>query len=53
VKASDAVAQILAENGINHGFELIGGMIAHLVDSINTLGKTKLISMHHEQGAVF
>jgi len=53
VKASDAVAQVLAGNGINHGFELIGGMIAHLVDSINTLGKTKLISMHHEQGAAF
>jgi len=53
VKASDAVAQVLADNGIHHGFELIGGMIAHLVDSINTLGRTELISMHHEQGAAF
>ncbi len=53
MKASDVVAQVLAENGIHHGFELIGGMIAHLVDSINTLGKTKLVSMHHEQGAAF
>jgi len=53
VKASDAVAQVLADNDIRHGFELIGGMIAHLVDSINTLGKTKLVSMHHEQGAAF
>jgi len=53
VKASDAVAQVLADNDIHHGFELIGGMIAHLVDSINSLGKTKLVSMHHEQGAAF
>jgi len=53
MKASDAVARVLADNDVTYGFELIGGMIAHLVDSINTLGKTKLISMHHEQGAAF
>lgn len=53
MKASDAVAQVLADNNVLYGFELIGGMITHLVDSINQLGKTKLISMHHEQGAAF
>lgn len=53
MKASDAVAKVLAENNVLYGFELIGGMITHLVDSINLLGKTKLISMHHEQGAAF
>lgn len=53
MKASDAVARVLAENNVLYGFELIGGMITHLVDSINLLGKTKLISMHHEQGAAF
>lgn len=53
MKASDAVARVLAENNVLYGFELIGWMIAHLVDSINLLGKTKLISMHHEQGAAF
>ncbi|MDQ7001841.1 MAG: thiamine pyrophosphate-binding protein, partial [Ghiorsea sp.] len=53
MKASDAVAKVLVANDIKYGFELIGGMIAHLVDSINELGKTKLISMHHEQGAAF
>ncbi len=51
--ASDAIAKVLAANNVTHGFELIGGMIAHLVDSINELGQTKLISMHHEQGAAF
>jgi len=53
MKASDAVAELLAENKIEYGFELIGGMVAHLVDSINQLGETKLVSMHHEQGAAF
>ncbi|ROM23062.1 acetolactate synthase [Pseudomonas protegens] len=53
MKASDAVAKILADNNVLYGFELIGGMITHLVDSINLLGKTKLVSMHHEQGAAF
>lgn len=53
MKASDAVAKILADNDVLYGFELIGGMITHLVDSINLLGKTKLVSMHHEQGAAF
>lgn len=53
MKASDAVAKILAANNVTFGFELIGGMITHLVDSINQHGKTKLVSMHHEQGAAF
>lgn len=53
MKASDAVALVLAANKVTYGFELIGGMITHLVDSINQLGKTKLVSMHHEQGAAF
>lgn len=53
IKASDAIAKVLIANDIKYGFELIGGMIAHLVDSINGLGQTKLVSMHHEQGAAF
>lgn len=53
MKASDAVAHVLGENNVTHGFELIGGMIAHLVDSINLVGKTRLISLHHEQSAAF
>jgi len=53
MKASDAVAEVLAANNVTYGFELIGGMITHLVDSINQLGKTQIVSMHHEQGAAF
>jgi len=53
MKASDAIAKVLSANNVTVGFELIGGMIAHLVDSINVLGETKLISLHHEQAAAF
>ncbi|MGL5812471.1 MAG: thiamine pyrophosphate-binding protein [Aeromonas sp.] len=53
MKASDAVAHVLGANNVTHGFELIGGMIAHLVDSINLIGETKLVSLHHEQSAAF
>jgi acetolactate synthase-1/2/3 large subunit len=53
MKASDAVALVLAQNKVLYGYELIGGMITHLVDSINKLGKTRLVSVHHEQGAAF
>ncbi len=53
MKASDAIAHVLGANNVTHGFELIGGMIAHLVDSINLVGKTKLVSLHHEQSAAF
>ncbi|MBF4344229.1 hypothetical protein EAY39_26480, partial [Vibrio anguillarum] len=51
MKSSDAIAHLLSLNNVTVGFELIGGMITHLVDSINELGKTKLISLHHEQAA--
>ncbi|MGC7853664.1 thiamine pyrophosphate-binding protein [Vibrio anguillarum] len=53
MKSSDAIAHLLSLNNVTVGFELIGGMITHLVDSINELGKTKLISLHHEQAAAF
>jgi len=53
MKASDAIARLLAAHGARHCFELIGGMIAHLVDSIAALDATRIISMHHEQGAAF
>ncbi|MGC9402616.1 thiamine pyrophosphate-binding protein [Vibrio genomosp. F10 str. 9ZC157] len=53
MKASDAIAKVLGKNNVTVGFELIGGMIAHLVDSINVVGETKLISLHHEQAAAF
>lgn len=53
MKASDAVAIFLARHQVRYCFELIGGMITHLVDSLATQGQVEIISMHHEQAAAF
>jgi acetolactate synthase I/II/III large subunit len=53
MKASDYIAATLAVRKVPAVFELIGGMITHLVDSIAVHGKTPVISMRHEQGAAF
>ena len=53
MKASDYIAETLAANKVPAVFELIGGMITHMVDSIHVHGKTPIISMRHEQGAAF
>lgn len=53
MKASDYIAQTLAVKRVPAVFELIGGMITHMVDSIHVHGKTPIISMRHEQGAAF
>lgn len=53
MKASDAVAKILAEHDVNSCFELVGGMITHLLDSLAEDGRFDIISMHHEQSAAF
>ncbi len=53
MKASDAAARFLAAHDIHHCFELVGGMITHLLDSLAQHGKCSIISMHHEQAAAF
>jgi acetolactate synthase-1/2/3 large subunit len=53
MKASDYIAATLAARKVPAVFELIGGMITHLIDSIHVHGKTRIISMRHEQGAAF
>ena len=53
MKASDAIARVLAAHGTRFCFELIGGMITHVLDSIANLGKTQIVSTHHEQAAAF
>lgn len=53
MKASDYIAKFLIEKGVKSVFELSGGMIIHLIHSIEQSGKLKLVSMHHEQGAAF
>jgi acetolactate synthase-1/2/3 large subunit len=53
MKCSDYIARFLESKQINCVFELIGGTITFLVDSISKLPSVRLVSMHHEQGAGF
>ncbi|MDB5288280.1 MAG: acetolactate synthase [Mucilaginibacter sp.] len=53
MKVSDFVATYLEQRGVKHVFELSGGMITHLLDSLNQKTSIAIISMHHEQSAAF
>ena len=53
MKASDAVAQYLVRHEIIYCFDLVGGMITHLLDSLSKCEGIIITPMHHEQGAAF
>ena len=53
MKASDALAKFLIAHRVQTCFELVGGMITHLLDSFAESGQFNIISMHHEQAAAF
>lgn len=53
MKASDFVALYLEARGVTHVFELVGGMITHLLDSIDEKSDISIVSCHHEQAAAF
>lgn len=53
MKASDYIAIFLEDKGIKFVFELSGGMITHILDSLNQKTQIQIISMHHEQSAAF
>lgn len=53
MKASDALAKFLIAHRVQTCFELVGGMITHLLDSFAELGQINIVSMHHEQSAAF
>jgi acetolactate synthase-1/2/3 large subunit len=50
---SDFIADFLYKQGVTYVYEVIGGMITRLVDSVHRQGKIKMISVHHEQAAAF
>jgi acetolactate synthase-1/2/3 large subunit len=52
-KGSDVIARYLADQGVDCVFELVGGMITHILDSIHQDGRIRIVSTHHEQGAAF
>jgi acetolactate synthase-1/2/3 large subunit len=51
MKVSDYIASFLDAQGVQQVFEVVGGMITHIVDSIYRQGKIRLVSTHHEQAA--
>ena len=53
MKVSDYLALFLEKKQIKCVFELSGGMITHILDSIHLKTKIQIISMHHEQSAAF
>ncbi|MEY2738177.1 MAG: hypothetical protein RL259_86 [Bacteroidota bacterium] len=53
IKISDYIAQFLDHKGITTVFELSGGMITHILDSLYFTESINVVTMHHEQSAAF
>ena len=53
MKLSDYVIDFLVKQKVDHIFEICGGAITHLLDSVYDRNDIKLIPMHHEQTAAF
>jgi acetolactate synthase-1/2/3 large subunit len=53
MKVSDFIAGFIENKGISSVFELSGGMITHILDSLNQKTKINVVTMHHEQSAAF
>lgn len=51
-KASDFVADFLADQGVRHIFGIVGAGNAQIFDAIARRGFTEIICVHHEQAAV-
>jgi acetolactate synthase-1/2/3 large subunit len=52
IKLSEAIADLLAQQGIRHVFGIIGSANAHLFDAIYRHDDLSLICLHHEQACV-
>src|SRR4030042_5226922 len=53
MKLSDYIADFIYTQGVTHVFEVVGGMITHLLDSMYRRGNIQIVSVHHEQAAAF
>lgn len=51
MKLSDYVIDTLVEKGVTHIFEVCGGALAHLLDSMYDRDDIRAVSMHHEMAA--
>jgi len=53
VKVSEYVAEALFRKRVRQVFQLSGGMIMQLLDSLDRDGRIQLVTIHHEQAAAF
>lgn len=53
MKSSDYIINFLSKSKVTHVFEVCGGAIMHLLDSIYKRKDINAVSMHHEQAAAF
>lgn len=53
MKVSDYIIDFLVKEGVSHVFELIGGAVTHLLDSVYSREDIECVSVHHEQAAAF
>ncbi|PJE07907.1 MAG: acetolactate synthase [Legionella sp.] len=53
MKACDYIAKFLKAQDVKFIFEMSGGMITQILDSIDQEGGIDIVSMHHEQSAAF
>jgi len=53
MKLSDYVIKFISKQKVSHVFEVCGGAITHLLDSIYEKKNITAVSMHHEQAAAF
>lgn len=53
IKVSDFIAEFIEKKGITSVFELSGGMITHILDSLHQKTGVNIVTMHHEQSAAF
>jgi acetolactate synthase I/II/III large subunit len=51
MKVSDYVINTLAAEGVTHIFEVCGGALGHLLDSLHGRNDIHTVSMHHEMAA--
>ena len=51
MKISDYVINTLAAEGVTHIFEVCGGALGHLLDSLYGRNDIQTVSMHHEMAA--
>jgi acetolactate synthase-1/2/3 large subunit len=51
MKLSDFVIDFLVSEGVTHIFEVVGGALAHLLDSVYERKDISTVSIHHEMAA--